>query len=113
MQLRDFSGIDGWTTLTWDLSAEASTSPLDKTKVRRLGLEITGAGATSWTNPMVVYLDSITVTTPALSFPFDATASVYATATSSHTADTALWLNNSSSDTTATGSTVSWLTSCP
>ena len=107
---RAFSGIDGWTTLTWDFSA-ASTAPVDKAKVRRLGIEINGLGATSWTNPMLVYVDSITVTTPALSFPFDATASVHTTASSLYTADTALWLNNSSSDTTATGSTVAWAAS--
>lgn len=111
--ITQFAAFDGWTTLHWDLSSETSTGTLDKAKVRRLGFEITGAGASAWTNPMIVYVDAITVTTPTLSFTFDATTSVHTTPTSYYATDTALWLNNSSSDTTATGSTVAWATSCP
>jgi hypothetical protein len=111
--LTSFSSLSGWTTVTWDLSAETDTSPLDITKVRRLGLEIAGTGGSAWTNPTVVYLDSITVTTPALAFSFDATSSVYKTPTTLYTVDTALWLNNGSSDTSASGSTLDWVASCP
>jgi hypothetical protein len=111
--LEPFSDFSGWTTLTWDFSAITSTGTLDKTKVRRLGLEIGGTGGSTFTNPTVVYVDAITVTTPALSFPFDATASVNTTPVTLHTGDTALWQNSASADTTATGSTLEWVASCP
>jgi len=111
--LVSFGTFDGWTTLHWDLSAETSTGTLNKATVRRLGIEITGQGGSAWTNPTLVYVDSITVTTPALSFTFGDAATVNKTPTALHTGDTALWLNNSSSDTTATGSTLDWVTSCP
>ena len=61
-----------------------------------------------------MYIDSITVAAASLSFTFGATSSVYTTATSLYTTDTAIWLNSSSSDTTAlTGSSVAWAATCP
>ena len=108
-----FSTFSGWTTLTWDLSATASTGTVNKAKVRRLGLEIGAWGGTTFTNPTVVYVDSISVTTPARSFSFDAASTVNTTPTAAHAGDTALWQNSASADTTASGSTLEWVASCP
>ncbi len=74
-------------------------------------VEISGAGASSWTSPTVVYVDSITVTGTSLtmsSFTFDTSSTVYTTPTSSGPNDV-IWLNNYTGDTNVTGATLSWL----
>jgi hypothetical protein len=107
------SAFAGFRNIDWSIGTEATTG-IDKTKIRRLGIEINGADSSSWSNPTTVYIDSITVTAASLSFTFDATGSVYTTPTSSYATDTSIWLNSSSSDTTAlTGSSVAWAATCP
>lgn len=97
------------TTITWDVATAGTTA--DKSIISRIGIEISGAGATSWTNPTVIYVDSITVTGTTLttpSFPFATSSTVYTTPTSSGPNDL-IWLNNYSGDTNVTGAAVSWL----
>jgi hypothetical protein len=107
------NGFSGLTTIAWDVGAETTTE-VDKTLIRRIGIEISADGATTWTNPTLVYIDSITVTQASLSFPFDETDSVYTTPASSHSSDTSLWLNNATADTTALeGSSVAWSDTLP
>jgi len=102
-------------TGTWQ---DVTFSPPSGTAVSgawRLGIEVTAAPATSgWTNPTIVYLDSVKVnTSTAISYTFDTTSTVYTTPTTADQVDT-LWINNSSSsDTNATGTAVSWVATCP
>jgi len=96
-------------TITWDVATAGTTA--DKTIIRRIGIEISGAGASSWTNPTVIYIDSITVTGTTLttsSFTFDTTTTVSPTPTGNGPNDI-IWLNNFSGDTNVTGATLSWL----
>ena len=106
---------DGWVTLTWDIGAEPTVAPaLMKKSVSRIGIEIKAAPSATWSNPTVVYVDSISVsTTPALSFPFATTSTVSTMAQSSDPTGQTLWLNSGSTDTTATGSALSWVATCP
>ncbi len=107
------SGFSGLTTIDWNVGEETTTG-VDKTLIRRIGIEINGDGSATWTDPTIVYLDSITVTQASLSFPFDGTGTVYTTPASSHSSDTALWLNSATADTTALeGSSVAWSETCP
>jgi hypothetical protein len=107
------ASFSGFTTVSWDLGADAP-SGVDLTRIRRIGLEISADGASSWSNPTIVSLDSITVAAPSLSFPFDDSSSVYVTPTTFHASDRAIWLNSATADTTAlTGSSVEWSASCP
>jgi hypothetical protein len=96
-------------TITWDVATAGTTA--DKSIISRIGIEISGAGASSWTNPTVIYVDSITVTGATLtisSFPFATSSTVYATPTSSGP-NGAIWLNDYSGDTNVTGAAVTWL----
>ncbi len=96
-------------TISWNVATAGTTA--DKTIIRRIGVEISGAGASSWTNPTVLYVDSIIVTGTSLamaSFTFDTASAVYVTPTSSGPNDV-IWLNNYSSDTNVTGATLGWL----
>jgi hypothetical protein len=105
----------GWETITWNVAAEpAGTSGIDKSNITRIGIEIQAAGSTSWSNPTIVYVDSISVDDPALSFGFGMSSSV-STATNQTTDPNSqvLWLNADSADTTATGSEASWVATCP
>jgi len=106
----------GWVTLTWNIAAEpAAMSGMSKANVTRIGIEIQAAPSMTWSNPTVVYVDSITVdSTPALSFGFGMRSTV-STAMNQTTdpTGTTLWLNAGSTDTTATGTTLGWVDSCP
>lgn len=110
--LTELNTFDGWSVINWDVGAQAvGGSSIAKNNIKRVGIEINAAPATAgWSNPTVVYLDSITVKTT--SFPFDASASVSTTAGSTDQSGQVLWFNNGSSDSTATGS-VTWQASCP
>ena len=108
---RVLTGLAGWVTISWDLSA-ATPSGFDKAKVRRIGVGVDGGGSSAWANPTLVYVDSVAVTLPALGFPLDSSSTVYTTGTTQHTSDNAMWLNSGSSDTTATGSKISWSATC-
>ncbi len=107
---RQLLSATGWSTVSWNVGAEpdAASTGIVKTSIKSIGIELNAQPSATWTNPTVVYVDSLTVQSPALSFTFDANSSV---STSNTTG--ALWLNSNSLDTTATGSTVTWLTSCP
>jgi hypothetical protein len=96
-------------TISWDVATAGTTA--DKTIIRRIGIEISGNGASSWTNPTVLYVDSITVTGTTLamsSFTFDTSNTVSTTPTGSGP-NNVIWLNNFSGDTNVTGATLSWL----
>lgn len=104
----------GWVTLAWDIGAEpAAQTGIMKRSVSRIGIEIKAAPSATWSDPTVVYVDSISVDAPALSFPFGTMATVSATAQSSDVTGQVLWLNSGTSDTTATGSKLSWVATCP
>ena len=95
-------------TINWDV-ATAGTGA-DKTIISRVGIEIIGTGSTSWTNPTVIYVDSVTIagTTLAMaSFTFDTSSTVSTTPTSSGP-NNVMWLNNYSADTNVTAA-LSWL----
>jgi hypothetical protein len=96
-------------TISWDVATAGTTA--DKTIIRRIGVEISGNGASSWTSPTVLYVDSITVTGTTLamsSFTFDTQATVSTTPTGNGP-NNVIWLNNFSGDTNVTGATLSWL----
>jgi len=104
----------GWVTLDWDVGAEpAAGTGIMKKNISRIGIEIKAAPSSTWSNPTVVYVDSITVNKPALSFPFGTTGTVSATAQSSDVSGQVLWQNSGSTDTTATGTKLSWVADCP
>ena len=104
----------GWVTLDWNVGAEpAAQTGIMKKSITRIGIEIKAAPSTTWSNPTVVYIDSLSVDTPALSFPFGTTGTVSATASSSDVTGQVLWQNSGSSDTTAAGTKLSWVSSCP
>lgn len=109
--LQALSGLKNWASVSWDLS-QVSPSGFDKTKVRRIGIGIDAGTSNVWTDPTLVYVDSVTVTTPTLSFPFDTVNSVNTTPTTYHVGDNAIWLNNGPDDTTATGAKISWSAKC-
>jgi hypothetical protein len=106
---------DGWVTLNWNIAAEPNGTPaLMKSSVSRIGIEIKAAPSAMWSNPTVVYVDSISVDSADLSFPFNTTGTVSTSTT--QTADQTgqvLWLNSGDEDTTASGSRLSWVATCP
>jgi len=111
------STFSGWSTLTWDVGAtDPGSSNIDKTTIKRIGVEINAAPDAVWSNPTVVYLDSITVVQPSLttSFTFDTSSSVStSTSNTSDVSGQVLWLNSLTSDTTATGVSLGWQATCP
>jgi hypothetical protein len=90
---------------------------IQKSQIKRVGIEISGSGATSWTSPIIVYVDSISTNTTspaALAQPFAATASVSTTPGATDQANQVLWNNNNSSyDTIGTTPTLEWVATCP
>ena len=113
-QRASLSALSGWSTLSWNLgTADPGGSGIVRTSIKNIGIELNAQPSASWTSPTVIYVDSITVTTPTLSFTLDATASVYPTPTTSSAPSQALWLNSGASDTTATSASLSWQPSCP
>lgn len=100
----------GWSTVSWDVGKEPDAGTnIVRTSIKNLGIEINALPSSKWSNPTVVYVDSVTVTSPALSFTFNASSSV---STVSNTAG-AIWLNTGSTDTTAAGAMVVWQATCP
>jgi hypothetical protein len=96
-------------TINYDVATFGAAA--NKTIISRIGIEIIGTGSTSWANPTVIYIDSITVTGTTLTmatFNFDAPTTVSTTPTSNGPSDI-MWLNNYSADTTVTGAALSWL----
>jgi len=106
--------VSGWQTLTWNIGAQGpGSSGIALTGVSRIGIEINASPDTSWSNPTLVYVDSITVSSPALSFSFDTSGTVTSTSSFLDVAGQVLWLNSNKVDTSATGVTLGWLASCP
>jgi hypothetical protein len=105
------SGISGWQTLNFSVGAQAAgSSGIVKTDIRHIGIEINAMPSTVWSNPTIVYVDSITVPTRALSVPFNAASSVNTTPTDSAVAGQVMWQHT---DSTANGTTLSWQATCP
>ena len=67
----------------------------------------------TWSNPTVVYVDSITVATPTLSFTLDAANTVTATQSNTDIGGQVMWVNNGSTDTTASNVALTWQATCP
>jgi len=110
------TSIVGWQTLTFNVGTQADTggTGIVKTDIRRIGIEINAAPATSgWSKPTVVYVDSVSVATPTLSYTFDTMDKVNATPSGSDVANQVLWQHSGSSDTTAAGVTLAWQGTCP
>ena len=106
--------LSGWQTLTFNVGQTSGSSGIAKNDIRRIGIEINAAPDTAgWSNPTVVYVDSISVVSPALSFPFDSSASVNSTAGNTDLSNQVMWQHNGSSDTTATNVALSWVQTCP
>lgn len=96
-------------TISWSIATAGTAA--NKAAIQRIGIEINGANGSAWTNPTVIYLDSIVVTGATLSpssYPFDAASSVHTTPTGQGPAGK-LYQNNFSEDTNVTGAAVSWL----
>ncbi|MGK3965956.1 hypothetical protein WMF38_17470 [Sorangium sp. So ce118] len=54
-----------WTEIKIDVDAAAAASPnFNRTLVEMIGLQVTAGDTGPWTNPTVIYVDSITVTRP-------------------------------------------------
>jgi hypothetical protein len=105
---RELADLSGWVDLTYDL---ADVMGYDKTIVRRLGIEIVGTGASRWTNPTVVYVDSVSISNTPLDpsvFAFDSADTVSTTPSVSSPGDQRMWLNSGAGDTNVAAS-LSWL----
>jgi len=106
--ITELADLSGWSTVSYELS---SVTGFDKTVVRRVGLEVTGAGSSSWLNPTIVYLDSISIANTELdpsSFSFDDATTISTTPSSSGPRDQRLWLNDAVHDSNVPAA-LSWL----
>lgn len=114
-QRSTLSSFSGWSTVTWDVGAQpdSAATGIVKTSIKNIGIELGAQPSSSWTSPTIVYIDSITVTTPTLSFTFDASSSVYPTPTTTAATGQALWVNSGTVDTTAVGVSLGWQATCP
>jgi len=105
-----------WSTLSWDVGAEpVGSTNISKSSILMVGIEIIAQPSTTWTNPTVVFVDSInvTTTTTSLSFPLDSAAAISSATKNADAPVQTLWLNAGSTDTTAAGVTLSWQATCP
>jgi hypothetical protein len=113
----DVTTSSAWSTITWNVTtASAGSSGINKASIRRIGIELNaGPIDADWESPSVVYIDSITVDTPAMSITFDDTATVNPTPLNADQSNQVMWLNDGDSDTTATGTglALSWQAKCP
>ena len=108
------ASLSGWSTITFNVgNSDTGTTGIVRTDIRRIGIEINAAPSSSWSNPTVVYVDSITVATPALSYTLDNGPSVNPTPLTADPSGQALWLNSGSMDTKATNVTLGWQSTCP
>ena len=99
------SACDGWEEIVWRVADDGGN--YDKTIVGRVGIHVIGTGSTEWTNPTIVYLDSITVTGPNVGpWNFADAASIDPAATYGAEANL-LWRNLG--DDPVEGSDLSWL----
>ncbi|HYP90525.1 MAG TPA: hypothetical protein VEQ59_20280 [Polyangiaceae bacterium] len=110
------SSFSGWSTLTWNVGDEPlGSSGISKNSIKRIGLEINGVGSSSgWSNPTILYIDSISVNTATpISITLDTTATVTPNGTSSDVANQSMWWNNNNGDTNTGNVTLSWQATCP
>jgi len=108
--------LSGWQTVTWDVAAQgAGSTGIALTAVSRIGIEISAASDTAWSNPTIVYIDSIavTMTSPTLSFAFNTNGTVRSTPSTLDVAGQVLWQNSNTVDTTASNVALGWLATCP
>jgi hypothetical protein len=106
--ITELADLGGWMSVSYELS---TVTGFDKTVVRRVGLEVTGAGSSTWLNPTIVYLDSIEITNTVLdpsSFSFDDAASIFVTPSTAGPPDQRLWMNDATNDSNV-AATLSWL----
>jgi hypothetical protein len=104
----ELADLGAWTSVSYELS---TVTGFDKTVVRRVGLEVIGAGSSTWLNPTIVYLDSIDIENTVLdpsSFNFDDAASITVTPSTAGPPDQRLWMNNATNDSNV-DATLSWL----
>jgi hypothetical protein len=107
----DLTTFSGWSTITWDVAAEPTTGNITKNSIKRIGIEITANPAASgWSNPTVVYLDSVRV--KMATFAFDSSDNISTLASTTDQGNQVLWFNNNASDSTATGA-LTWQATCP
>lgn len=100
----DVSSLTGWQTLTWNVGEQRAS--YDKSNVGRVGLQITALASTSWTNPTVIYVDSISVSgISGGPWTFDNNSSV-STSPSTSGPPNVLFCN--SGDNPVSGARVSW-----
>jgi len=108
------AGLRNDGTLTWNIAAQGPGSTnINLSSVYRVGLEINAAPDSVWSNPTLVSVDSITVSSPSLSFSFASSSSVNPTPSIQDVSGQALWLNAYTEDTTASNVTLGWTSSCP
>jgi len=106
--------LSGWQTLTWNVGAQGpGSTAITLSDVSRIGIEINAGSDPAWSNPTLVYVDSIKVSSPTLSFLFDASSSVSPTPSKNDAPGQALWPNAYTEDTTTGTVTLGWLASCP
>ncbi len=103
---RNFDAFGGWQTLTWDVATSMPGFTFDKSIIYRLGIEIVASGSGPWTDPTVVYIDSISVTSgPSVGpWPFDDATSV----SSAGTAPSNVLLLSGNASELVPGSTLDW-----
>jgi hypothetical protein len=88
-----------------------SITSVDVTAIARMGVEISGEGGSSFTNPTLIYVDRISVVGEWVAdqdFTFDTAASVSTTPTNSGPLGK-MWLNNYKADTNMSGAAIEWL----
>jgi hypothetical protein len=51
------ASLSGWQELVWNVGAHSTS--FNKTTVRRVGVQVIGWNSTAWSNPTIVYVDSI------------------------------------------------------
>jgi hypothetical protein len=102
---RNLDTLGSWTDITWDLGA--STPTFDHTTIRRFGIEVLGGTSTSFTDPTVVYVDSITITGASPAVPVFDFADASTVSSGASPTDYVLWL--ALDDPLVPYSTLSWL----
>jgi hypothetical protein len=102
------ASVRGWHDLVYDVGAEETTT-FSKNNVGRVGIQISGANGTSFTNPTIVSIDSITITGAAAGpFSFNSSGTVQTSASSTGPANV-IFFNNGDAPNPTSGSSVSWL----
>lgn len=110
---RFLSGMSGWTEIEWDLFSDETPENFPYDQVTTIGIQITSADSSSWTNPTVVYVDSIVVDDGLddliVPLTFDSAESVTSAEIppASPPAERVMWLNGY--DSSVPGSTLTWL----